>query len=357
MQFEITELDLTEGLVHGLVRSGGRDLKKVAEHYMVTPNKACPYAGGSGGLCPVESWIAKTRGEVPGGDAGDWGLVFSIRDPALLAGIKDGTHKIEVMKSSTDEIDFDVSKSIKYTKDHTVVHQPGVCEFCRDQARAGELPPYHDHCRCEIKKSIKCMKVNKNMSDSNEVFDQLVAERMEEIRSAGSDLSEDEIREQAVAEILEVHPEFAPEAVEKGVKEFRRLVDERVNSIRKSASAPRDAKVLKALASTEISRERPDLARSVVLKERIEATMPPTPKIAKAAPQQPMGPAAREMDRLVKSRMAEIRKSAGSAAASSEKILDALATAQICKEHPGLTREVLNEERRVDARLAYGGRF
>jgi hypothetical protein len=34
-----------------------------------------------------------------------------------------------------------------------------------------------------------------------------------------------------------------------------------------------------------------------------------------------------------------------------------LATTQICKECPNLMREVLNEERRVEARLAYGGRF
>ncbi|MFZ3145375.1 hypothetical protein [Methanothrix sp.] len=310
MQFKITKIDVAGGLVHGLMRAGGRDLRTIAERYMETPNKSCPYAGGSGNLCPVESWIAKTRGEVPGGDAGDWGLVFSIRDHKLLAGIRDGTHSIEVTKSSTDAIDFDINKS---------------------------------------------MKVKKDMSTANETFNDLVEERMAEIRAAGSDLSTDELREKAVAEILEVHPEFAPEAVEKGAREFHMLVNERVNIIRKSASAPRDTRVIKAMASTEISRERPDLARSVVLKERIEATMPPTPKIAKAAPQQPMGPAAREMDKLVKSRMAEIRKSAGSAAASSEKILDALATVQICKEHPGLMREVLNEERRVDARLAYGG--
>jgi hypothetical protein len=61
------------------------------------------------------------------------------------------------------------------------------------------------------------------------------------------------------------------------------------------------------------------------------------------------------MDRLVKSRMAEIRKSA--AAPKDAKILNALATTQICKECPNLMREVLNEERRVEARLAYGGRF
>ena len=312
MQFEITKIDVAGGLVRGLVRSGGRDLTKVAEHYMEAPNKSCPYAGGSGNMCPVESWIAKTRGEVPGGDAGDWGLVFSIRDPALLAGIRDGTHSIEVTQSSTDAIDFDINKS---------------------------------------------MKVNKKMSDSNEVFDQLVAERMEEIRAAGSDLSEDEIREQAVAEILEVHPEFAPEAVEKGAREFRRLVDERVNSIRKSASAPRDIKVLKALASTEISRERPDLMRAVMLQEQIESTMPPKQTVAKAAPREPLGPAAREMDRLVKSRMAEIRKSAGSAAAPNEKILKAQAVTQISRERPELMRLVLNEERHTEARLAYGGRF
>lgn len=312
MQFEITKIDLAEGLVRGLVRSCGLDLQKIAENYMEAPNKSCPYAGGSGGLCPVESWIAKNRGEVPGGDAGDWGLVFSIRDPALLTGLGEGTHSIEIRKSSTDAIDFDINKS---------------------------------------------MKVKKNMSNSNEKFDQLVEERMAEIREAGSELSTDELREKAVAEILEVHPEFAHEAVEKGAREFHMLVDERMSTIRKSAAAPKDAKILNALATTQISRERPDLARSVMLKEKIEATVPPTPKIAKAAPQQPMGPAARELDRLVKSRMGEIRKSAGSAAASSEKILKAQATSAICKERPALMRMVLDEERVADARLAYGGRF
>ena len=302
-------MKIDDGLVHGLVRADGRDLQKIAEYYMETPNKSCPYAGGSGNMCPVESWIAKTRGEVPGGDAGDWGLVFSIRDPALLAGIRDGTHSIEITKSST-AIDFDISKS---------------------------------------------MKVKKDMSTANEMFNEMVEERMEEIRASRSDLSEDELREKAVTEILEVHPEFAPTAIEKGVREFRRLVDERVNTIRKSASAPRDAKVLKALASAEISRERPDLARVVLLAERIEATMPHEPKVTKASPREPMGPAARELDRLVKSRMAEIRKSA--AAPKDAKILHALATTQITKECPNLMREVLNEERHVDARLAYGGRF
>ncbi|WP_333655350.1 hypothetical protein [Methanothrix soehngenii] len=313
MEFEIAEIEEDDGLVSGLVRSGGRDLQKIAERYMETPNKSCPYAGGSGNLCPVESWIAKNRGEVPGGDAGDWGLVFSIRDPALLAGLRDGTHSIEITKSSTGAIDFDVSKSIKYTK------------------------------------------VNKNMSTANEMFNQLVENRMAEIRSSRSDLSEDELREKAVAEILEVHPEFASESVEKGVREFQHLVDERVNSIRKSASAPRDIKVLKALASTEISRERPDLMRAVMLQEQIESAMPPKQTVAKTAPQQPMGPAAREMDRLVKSRMAEIRKSA--AAPRDEKILKAMATTQISRERPELMRMVLNEERVAEARLAYGGRF
>ena len=345
MQFEITKIDVAEGLVRGLVRSGGRDLQKVAEHYMEAPNKSCPYAGGSGNLCPVESWIAKTRGEVPGGDAGDWGLVFSIRDPALLAGIRDGTHAIEVTKTSTGAIDFRGVQAVRKNP----LGALGLAADVAGLVGAGlsALGGRDD----DTEKSME----EDEMSNSSEIFNQLVEDRMAEIRASRSDLSEDELREKAVAEILEVHPEFAPEAVEKGAREFRRLVDERVNSIRKSASAPRDAKVLKALASTEISRERPDLARSVVLKERIEATMPPTPKIAKSAPQQPMGPAAREMDRLVKSRMAEIRKSA--AAPKDAKILKAQATTQISRERPELMRLVLDEERHAEARLAYGGRF
>ena len=261
MEFEITKMG--DGFVHGLVRAGGQDLQKIAEQYMEAPNKSCPYAGGSGNLCPVESWVAKTRGEVPGGDAGDWGLTFRVRDPKLLAGIRGGTHSVEITKTSTGAIDFDVSESIKYTK------------------------------------------VNKNMSTDIEMFN--------------------------------------------------RLVEERMNVVRKSASSPRDTKVLKAVATTEISRERPDLARAVLLAERIEATMPHEPKVTKASPQEPMGPAARELDRLVQSRMGEIRKSA--AAPRDEKILNALATTQISKEEPALMREVLNEERHAEARLVYGGRF
>ncbi|HQE97202.1 MAG TPA: hypothetical protein PKY20_03300 [Methanothrix sp.] len=260
MEFEITKIEEDEGLVRGLVRADGRDLQTIAERYMETPNKSCPYAGGYGNLCPVESWIAKTRGEVPGGDAGDWGLTFRVRDPALVAGIREGTHSIEIMKSSTGAIDFDVSKSIK------------------------------------------CMKVNKNMSTDIEMFNELVEERMAEVR--------------------------------------------------KSASGPRDMKVLKAVATAEISRERPDLVRAVLLAEKIESAMPPKQTVAKSAPQEPMGPAARELDRLVKSRMGEIRKSA---AAPNEKILKAMATTQISKERPELMRMVLNEERHVEARLAYGG--
>lgn len=344
MQFKITKIDVAGGLVRGLVRSGGRDLTKVAEHYMVTPNKACPYAGGSGNMCPVESWIAKTRGEVPGGDAGDWGLVFSIRDPALLTGIRDGTHAIEITKTSTGAIDFRGVQTVRKNP----LGALGLAADVAGLVGAGlsALGGRDD----DTEKSME----EDEMSNSSEIFNQLVEDRMAEIRATRSDLSETELREKATAEILEVHPEFSSESIEKGVREFRRLVDERINTIRKSASGPRDTKVLKAVATTEISRERPDLTRAVLLAEQIESTMPPKQTVAKAAPQEPLGPAAREMDRLVKSRMAEIRKSA---AAPNEKILKAQAVTQISRERPELMRLVLNEERHTEARLAYGGRF
>ena len=246
MEFEITKIE--GDLVHGLVRSNGRDLRKIAEDYFAGPNTSCPYAGGSGDLCPVESWIAKTRGEVPGGDAGDWGLIFHVRDPS---GLVAGTHAIEIAESSAG-IDF----------------------------------------RLE----------DKDMSNSDGMFDQLVAKRMSEIR--------------------------------------------------KNADAPNDTNVLRALATTQISKERPDLTEAIIKKEKLEASLPPKPKIAKAAPQEPLGPASRELDRLVKSRMGEIRKSAGP---KDEKILKSMATTEICREHPGLMRQVLNEERRQEARLAFGG--
>jgi hypothetical protein len=58
-------------------------------------------------MCPVESWVAKSNGEVPGGDAGDWGLVFRVRDPVLLAQLKDGTRAIEINK------EINITKVIK----------------------------------------------------------------------------------------------------------------------------------------------------------------------------------------------------------------------------------------------------
>ncbi len=106
MRFEITAIEESEGLVHGLVRSGGRDLRGIAQTFMSAPS-TCPYAGGSGNMCPLESWVAKSSGEVPGGDAGDWGLVFRVRDPVLLAQLKDGTRAIEINK------EINITKVIK----------------------------------------------------------------------------------------------------------------------------------------------------------------------------------------------------------------------------------------------------
>lgn len=107
MRFEITAIEESEGLVHGLVRSGGRDLRGIVQSFMAAPNSACPYTGGSGNLCPVESWVA-TSNEVPGGAAGDWGLVFRVLDPVLLAQLKAGTRAIEINK------EINITKVIKY---------------------------------------------------------------------------------------------------------------------------------------------------------------------------------------------------------------------------------------------------
>lgn len=106
MRFEITAIEESEGLVRGLVRSGGRDLRGIAQTFMSAPS-TCPYSGGSGNMCPVESWVAKSNGEVPGGDAGDWGLVFRVRDPVLLSQLKDGTRAIEINK------EINITKVIK----------------------------------------------------------------------------------------------------------------------------------------------------------------------------------------------------------------------------------------------------
>lgn len=51
-------------------------------------------------------------------------------------------------------------------------------------------------------------------------------------------------------------------------EQFYALVDARAGEIRKSADAPKDQKVLKALALTAITRENPDLARAVIAEER-----------------------------------------------------------------------------------------
>lgn len=328
MQFEVTEINENEGTVSGIVRSDGRDLTDTAHEFMRSPHNNCPYNGGSGDMCPVESWICKGPDDAPGARAGDWMLTFRIRDPAILVGIGEGTHRVQIEKNP-----------LGWLAGAVLNHGIGTAlnsaaNFLDDNAE-------------------KSMEDN-NMSNANEIFNQLVEDRMAEMRSARSDLTEEELREKAAAEILEAHPEFSPDRVEKEVREFNRLVDERINAIRKSAAAPRDAGVLKAIATAEISKERPDLARAILRRERAESTMPPAPIVIKSATQTqtPMGPAAREMDRLVQSRMGTIRKSAG---ARDEKIIKSMAVAAITRENPELTRAVITEERQAAARLAYGG--
>jgi hypothetical protein len=296
MEFAITKIE--EGLVRGLVRANGRDLGKAAMDYMATPNQSCPYAGGSGGLCPVESWVAKSNGEVPGGGPGDWGLVFSAR-PSTIAALRSGESTI-VAKEENGKVSFAITKSIEVNK----------------------------------------------MATANEIFDQLVEDRMAELRMTRSDLTEAELREKAKEEVLREHGELSE------VTKFHQLVNERINAIRKSAASPQSTKILKALATSEITKERPDLARAVMRMQNIEALHPAPRPVAKAAPSQPMGPAAREMDRLVESRMNTIRKSAG---ARDESIIKSMAVAAITRENPELTRAVISEERQAAARLAYGG--
>mgnify|MGYP001327310581 CR=1 FL=1 len=48
------------------------------------------------------------------------------------------------------------------------------------------------------------------------------------------------------------------------------MVEERMGKIRKSATAPKSQKVLKAMATAEISAENPDLTRAVIAQERQE---------------------------------------------------------------------------------------
>ncbi|MCX8207693.1 MAG: hypothetical protein N3G75_07675 [Methanothrix sp.] len=52
------------------------------------------------------------------------------------------------------------------------------------------------------------------------------------------------------------------------MEEFNALVEKRMSEIRKSGSAGSDPKVLRALATQEITRERPELARAVLAEER-----------------------------------------------------------------------------------------
>lgn len=320
MEFEVTEINENEKTVSGIIRSNGQDLTDTAHQFMSGSANNCPYNGGDGNLCPVESWICKGPDDVPGARAGDWFLTFRVRDPALLAGIRDGTHSVAIKKNPLGII----------------------AEMVLSTVAANLLDG-------NAEKSTE----DNTMSNADEIFNQMVEDRMAEMRTARSDLTESELREKAAAEILEAHPEFSPNRIEKGVCEFNRLVDERVSSIRKSAASPRDARVIKAIATAEISKERPDLARAVLRRERAESTAPPAPRVIKSAPQVPMGPAGREMDRLVKSRMSTIRKSA--AAPRDEKIIKAMAVAETSRENPELTRAVISEERATAARLTYGG--
>lgn len=135
LNFEITSIedDVVYCKIEGI---DWRNLTDVAFDYMEHP----PSMPCRENLCPVESWT----------EDGTWLLSFHVKDPALIAALRSGTASITPdIDNFSGRISFSVTNS---TIEKGVVHQPGACDYCREQAQAGKLPPYHDNCKCTFEK-------------------------------------------------------------------------------------------------------------------------------------------------------------------------------------------------------------
>lgn len=256
MHFELTKIDgdVVHGVVHGLGDEND------AHRYMAHP----PTMPCQENLCPVESWVAKDDHAALGLEPGAWIIAFRVRDPAIFNALRSDSSKIEVVKDRNGLIEFNITN---------------------------------------VKKC--CAKVKK-MSNTTEI------------------------------------------------EEFNRLVSACMGEIRKSATAPKNQQILKAMAETEISRERPDLARAIINEERVNALLPQARPMAPISKQvdDTSNPRVKEFNRLVTDRMGEIHKSA--TAPRDQMVLKAMAEAEISRERPDLARAVINEERAASMRQMTG---
>ena len=147
LNFEITSIedDVVYCKVEGI---DWRNLVDVAHDFMEHP----PTMPCRENLCPVESWT----------EDGIWLLSFRVKDPAVIAALRSGAAIITPdIDNFSGRISFSVTNS---NIEKGVVHQPGACDYCREQAQAGKLPPYHDDCKC-IEKGV--LKMNSELCKLN----------------------------------------------------------------------------------------------------------------------------------------------------------------------------------------------
>ena len=286
MQFEVEKVSF-DGVIYGTVTDRGRDLTKTAHEFMEHP-ASMPCRENA---CIVESEVR------PNG----WRIALRVKDHTLAEKIRTGELAISVGKSASGLLEFDITNIMKScTCKKSVVFQPGACEYCREQAAAGEVPPYHDHCRCKIEKGVKTMSTE--LDTLNEQLEQIAEGYIQ--KNSGN-----------------------PKA-------------EHANAIAKASMSPEGARISKRI----IELERHQAAM---------AAFRPDEPVQKSTPVESSNPRVREFDQLVRARMGEISKSAD--APRSEKIVKAMATTAISVERPDLMREVIADERRQAAVLSFGG--
>lgn len=111
-------------VIRGIVRSDGRDIRKEAHQYMSSP----PSMPCSEILCPVQSWIAKSGGDIPGAAVGDWAVALRVKDRSLLDGLQSGQQTIEIGKNAKGLIEFNIKNVKKCMKVNKKMSKPSAAE-------------------------------------------------------------------------------------------------------------------------------------------------------------------------------------------------------------------------------------
>ena len=245
MQFEVEKVSFDD-VIYGTVSDRGRDLTKEAYDYMGHP-ATMPCRENA---CIVESEMRKD---------GSWRVALRPKDPAVGEKIRTGQMSIHVDKNARGLIEFDITNIMK------------SCTCKKGDKNMSELDTLNKQLE-QIAEGY----ITKNSTSPKAAHAAAIAKAS--LSPEGARISkriiELERAESAMATFAQPPVQKAAPVIESKnplVREFYKLVDSRAGDISKSADAPKDGKILKALAARQISIERPDLMNAVIGDERGQA--------------------------------------------------------------------------------------